>query len=91
MLGHDGRVSTEPLAMKRRLGEPALAAVGGTFTVEETFAEKLLRDVAPPAFDELPVVSHQNIPHLIGMRDQNRALRAQAELGNIAASKLSEL
>jgi hypothetical protein len=77
--------------MKRRLRKPALPAVGSTFTVEEPLAEKLLGDVAPPAFDELSMVGYQDIPHLIGMCDQNRAFRAQAELGNIAASTLSEL
>ena len=69
MLGHDGCVSAEPLAMKRRLRKPALPAVSRTFTVEEPLAEKLLGDVAPTAFDELAMAGYQDIPHLIGMCD----------------------
>ncbi len=58
MLGHDRRVSAEPLTMERRLRKPTLPAMRGTFTIEETLTEKLLGDVATATFDELSLVGH---------------------------------
>ena len=53
-----GRRCRKPLAVKSRLRESALPAMRIAFAVEEPLAEKLLGDIAPPAFDELPVMRH---------------------------------
>jgi hypothetical protein len=91
MLGHDAGVGAQALVMKGRLREPALPAVGLTFAVEEALAEKLFGNVAPPTFDKLPVVGHQDVPDMIGMGDQDGRLRAQPECSDIAAGPVGVL
>ena len=80
---HGCRVRYQSIAVKGRLGEPALAQMEFTFAGQEAFAEQDLGPLKKSAFDEIAAVCYENILDEIRPVEQIHVLLADFEIGDI--------
>ena len=81
---HHLGVRVDALPMKRRLREPALAAVKLAFACKQRFPEKLLGYLEAPALYEVAAVRHKHVANVVWMIEQIDVLRAKLEMHDVA-------
>src|SRR6266566_9477549 len=70
--------------MKSRLGQAPLPAMEFALAGQQSFAEQTLGPLQRQAFHEILAVGHQNVFDKIRMIEEERFLRAQLEIRNVA-------
>ena len=84
VIDHEPAVRSDPLAVKRRLGQLALAAPELAFAGQEPLPERPLRLPQPIVLDELPILVDQHLLDQVGMVDEHDSPGAESGRNQVA-------